>query len=298
VVIGVDGGGTWTRVAIADADGEEVVRHRGPAGLADPADPTASTERLVRVIREATEAAGVALPVAGLYAGLAGVGDAGVRAIVRRRLATAGLANRIEVVTDASIALDAALGDGAGILLVAGTGSIAHGRAEDGRTGRCGGWGLVVGDEGSGYAMALAGLRGALRAEDGRGAETRLLPEMLAALGLERAGRIPAWAGRADKADVAALAPRVIALAEARDAVAEDIVAGAARSLARHVEALVERLGPWSCPVPLAFHGSVLARPTFARRVEARLRDGPAELALRPTTVDPVTAALHRARQL
>lgn len=297
-VVGVDGGGTHTRVAIADAGGRELVRRGGPAGLVDPRDPAAAAAVLIRLVREAAAEADVPLPAAALCAGLAGAGDAALRAAVRDALAADGLADRVAVVTDGVIALDGALAGGAGVLLVAGTGSVAYGRAEDGRVARCGGWGMVVGDEGSGYVIARTALQAALQAADGRGPETGLLAALLEATGVADPTAIPAWVGRAGKGEVAALTPRVVALAEAGDAVADAVLAGAADGLARHVEALLARLGPWSAPVPVVFHGGVLGGPRVAGRVEARLARSATPVVRRPAVADAVTGAVRHALSL
>lgn len=297
-VIGVDGGGTRSRIAVAGADGRELLRRAGPAGLVDPRDPAASAATLITVIRRAAREADVPLPVSALCAGLAGAGDVAMRLSVQDALAAAGLATRVEVVTDGVIALDGALEGRPGILLVAGTGSVAYGRSETGQTERCGGWGMMVGDEGSGYCIARAGLQSALQAVDGRGPDTDLLPALIEATGVSDPNDIPAWSGRADKGEVAALAPRVLAVADQGDAIAEWIVREAVGALVRHVEALVDRLGPWSEPVPVVFHGGVLGDPALARRVEARLAKLGTPVERREATADAVTGALRRARAL
>ncbi|HEX8243346.1 MAG TPA: BadF/BadG/BcrA/BcrD ATPase family protein, partial [Longimicrobium sp.] len=148
VFAGIDGGGTKTTLALADDDGRELARRVGPAGLVDPRDPTATAEMLAELVRDALAEAGLAEKPAALCAGLAGVGNERERRQVEAALAAAEVAGRVRVVTDGEIALDGALGGRAGILIIAGTGSVAYGQAEDGRVERCGGWGMVVGDEG------------------------------------------------------------------------------------------------------------------------------------------------------
>jgi len=136
ILAGVDGGGTKTLVALADESGRELVRHTGPAGLVDPRHPTAAAEVVAAVVREAVAAAGLAGTPAVLCAGLAGVGNRAEREAVRGALLAAGVAARVEVVTDGETALEGSLGGEAGILLIAGTGSVAYGRGPDGRVER------------------------------------------------------------------------------------------------------------------------------------------------------------------
>lgn len=297
-VIGLDGGGTATRVALADADGRQLLRRSGPAGLIDPRQPEVSAATLIRLIRELAADAGVSLPVERLCAGLAGAGASTQRERVRAELAAAGVADRITVVPDGRIALEGALAGSPGVLLIAGTGSSAWGRGEDGRVARCGGWGMQVGDEGSAHALGRAALQAALLAVDGRGETTALLPELLITLDITEPEEIPPWAGRAEKAEIAALAPVVVRLAEAGDSVAARILDTAADDLARHVTALVDRLGPWSAPVPVVFHGGALREPSLAARVEDRLSYAPARIALQEAAADAVTGAVRMALAL
>jgi len=162
--LGIDGGGTKTHAAILDASGAEVGRLEVPATLVDPATPDDSIREVIALARRAATDAD--RPVAGLWAGLAGAGSEPVRTEVEEALRSAGVAGEIAVGTDAQAAFFDAFGDGPGILLVAGTGSVALGRGEKRQWTQVGGWGLLLGDEGSGYAMAMSGLRGVVRAAD------------------------------------------------------------------------------------------------------------------------------------
>ena len=167
--------------------GTELARVSGAAGLVDPRHPEHSAEVIAQLVRMASAQAGLSAPPAALCAGLAGVGNEAERVAVEQALA--GTARVVRVVSsDGEIALHGAFGGGPGVLLIAGTGSVAYGRGPDGRMDRCGGWGMFVGDEGSGYALGRAALAAALRSVDGREAETRLLP---AHPGPAEAGRPP-----------------------------------------------------------------------------------------------------------
>jgi glucosamine kinase len=296
--VGIDGGGTRTTLALADGDGRELARRVGPAGLVDPRDPAATAAMLAGLVRDALHEAGLELRPAALVAGLAGVGNERERTQVERALAAAGVAERVSIVTDGAIALDGALAGGAGVLLIAGTGSVAYARGEDGRVERCGGWGMVVGDEGSAWSIGRGGLAAALRAADGRGPATRLLPRFLELLSLDDERGIPPWAGRAEKADVAALAVHVVDAAEEGDAVALRLVEREARELACHAVALARRLEPWSGPVPIAFHGGVLAVDFYAEVVRSALEEYEYRFDVRESAADAVAGALSCARRL
>ena len=298
IFAGIDGGGTKTTLALADAAGRELARRVGPAGLVDPRDPAATAEMLAELVRSALAEAGLARTPAALVAGLAGVGNEQERRQVESALAASGVAARVSIVTDGAIALDGALGGGAGILMIAGTGSVAYGRGEDGRVERCGGWGMVVGDEGSAWSIGRGGLAAALRAADGRGPATSLLPRFLKLLKLEDERGIPPWAGRAEKADVAALAVHVVGAAEAGDAVALRLVEREARELAAHAVALAHRLEPWSGAVPVAFHGGVLGIDSYADVVRRALEGHDHRFDVRPSVADAVAGALSYARRM
>lgn len=157
---------------------------------------------------------------------------------------------------------------------------------------------MQVGDEGSGYAIGRAALRAALLAVDGRGEKTALLPELLATLDIAEPEEVPPWVGRAGKGEIAGLAPVVVRLAEAGDTVAGRILDTAADDLMHHVTTLVEKLGPWSTPVGVVFHGGALRERALAGRVEARLRDGPIPMARREGAADAVTGAVRMALAL
>jgi N-acetylglucosamine kinase-like BadF-type ATPase len=257
-VIGIDGGGTATRVLILDERGGELARAEGGAALIDWPGTPIDIETVAATVGRAATAAGIELPAAALCAGFAGVGREPERGAVEQALA-GRLAERARVITDAEAAFFDAFADGPGLLLIAGTGSMGLGRAEDGREARTGGWGLLLGDEGSGYDIGLSGLRAAVRAADGRGEATELLPRLVAELGLVQPEELIPWASMAPKTAFAALAPSVCELAAAGDALAAEIVASAVASLVAHVDALLSRLGPWSAPPGLALAGGLLA---------------------------------------
>jgi glucosamine kinase len=292
---GVDGGGTRTTLVLAGADGREILRRVGGAGLVDPRDPTASALLVAGLVRAAMAEAGLGVPPVSLCAGLAGVGNETERLAVERALAAEGVAGRVRIVTDGEIALEGALGGGAGVLVIAGTGSVAYGRAEDGRVARCGGWGMFVGDEGSGYALGRAGIVAALRAADGRGPATRLLKELMERMGVDTPNGIPPWVGRSEKSVIAALSRPVVEAAEAGDEVALAILRREAGELALHPRALAGVLDPWSEPVTVVLYGGTASSPLYTGMVEEALAAAPREFRVRPPVSDAVAGALSMA---
>ena len=218
VFVGIDGGGTRARALVADASGSELARRVGGAGIVRAEDPAAAAATLAELTRLALADAQASAADAVLCCALAGAGRESERDAVRVALTLAHAAAHIVIVGDAEALMTDAFGSDAGVLLVAGTGSIAWARAPDGAQLRVGGWGLHLGDEGSGYAIGLAALRAIARAADGRAPATELSSAVMEQLGLTRAGDLIGWAARAAKADIASLAPVTLRCAEHDDA--------------------------------------------------------------------------------
>src|SRR5918994_242731 len=171
-VLGIDAGGTKTVCYLADAHGHIVGEGRaGGANL--QAHGELEVEKVLHAVIDQAVGDRAILPVA-VCLGVAGVDreedDRVVRGIMRRL----GFKSHTLVVNDALVALVAGAGDDPGVVLIAGTGSIAYGVNTDGYAARSGGWGFVLGDEGSGYWIGRQALTAVVRAADGRGAKTRL----------------------------------------------------------------------------------------------------------------------------
>jgi N-acetylglucosamine kinase-like BadF-type ATPase len=236
VYVGVDGGGTHTRAVVLDSAGTELARRSGPAGIVRPDQPSDAADAVAALCRGVLRDAG-AVQAEGLCCGLAGAGRWQEREGVRVALHLAGVARVILVVGDAEAALADAFGDAPGVLVIAGTGSIAWARAERDAAGagavfRTGGWGQILGDEGSGYVIGLDALRRVTRAADGRDPPTFLTPALLAATECATAEDLIRFAASASKADIAALAPAVLQCAQDGDAAAAAVRAAAVEALA------------------------------------------------------------------
>jgi N-acetylglucosamine kinase-like BadF-type ATPase len=197
----------------------------------------------------------------------------------------------VMMATDAQLVLAAGTPKGWGIALISGTGSLAYGEAPDGRSARAGGWGYLLGDEGSGYAIGLAALRAVARAADGRGPQTALTSSVLAHWGLSQPQNLVQYVyePRRDigRAEIAALAPLVEAATE--DAVAHAILRQAGQELALSLKAVAQQLGLVGSAraIPCALAGSVLVQ---GRRVTAALLEAALEAAAEMgLTLDPVT---------
>jgi N-acetylmuramic acid 6-phosphate etherase len=273
--LGIDGGGTSTIALLAraapGADPPWTVLGRGESGPSNLQAVGTATALLALddAVGRAFAAAGVERgTAAAAWLGLAGAGRPEDQALVRSWADRAGLARIITVSGDTPLLLAAGTPAGWGVALVAGTGSMAFARAPDGSTARAGGWGHLLGDEGSGYALALAGLRAIARAADGRGPATRLTESFLREFRLSQPADLvgAVYRGGCDQAALAALAPLVLQAANDGDAVAEAVVNGAAGELADTALAAARPLGLERGPVPLALAGGLLLASSSYRR--------------------------------
>lgn len=270
VLVGVDGGGTRTRVMLTDFDGNVIARGDGPATLVDRDQPGKTALLLDTIVRRTIDEAGVSRPVAAMWAGLAGAGQGRVREILTSELGTISrdLIRQFEIGTDVDAAVADAFGDSAGIVLIAGTGSVVLVSRPDGSRFTVGGWGARLGDEGSGFALATAALRAVLRAHDGRGMETALR-ELLEVIGLSRPEELVDWISRATKREVAALAPEVVRIATDGDSVAERLRAECVEELRKMLYAAILGLGTDFPGVrDVAFVGGLI-KPGRPLRLEA-----------------------------
>ena len=184
-VLGIDVGGTKTVCLLVD-EGERVIAEGREDGANLQGAGELALEKVLHSVMEKT-LEGTGVTPSAICLGIAGVDRASDEAIVRSIMSRIGYKARILVVNDALIALQAGVGDSAGVVIVSGTGSIAYGRNNNGEAARAGGWGYALGDEGSGYWIGRLALRAVVRHADGRGRVTSLTPQLLAHFGVERA---------------------------------------------------------------------------------------------------------------
>ncbi len=301
LVVGVDGGGTRTRVLLADIDGRPLARVEGEATALRPGEERQSADIIIALVREALVAAErTETRPSTIVVGVAGGGQERAAQALWQALASSRLADDVNVVSDAEIALDDAFGDAAGVLLVSGTGSVAFARAPDGRIERCGGWGPVMGDEGSGAWLGRRALSVITAAQDGREPETTLGGAILTALEAESLESLIPWAADATPADFAALAPVVAQVASQGDLRANALVSLAVEELVLHVRTLARRcFADERASVPVACAGGMMGKGSLVRkRVEQRLKTSVPGAVVRAEEVDAARGAVRRARRL
>ena len=299
ILIGVDGGGSKTKVLVADETGWELAEAVGGRSAMGPGRADESAGVIAALVRQAISEAGAeAIRPRVLAAGVAGVG----RDIERRALTAAledlDLADEVIVVGDGDIALSDAFGQGAGIVLISGTGSIAHGRSPNRVTARCGGWGPTFGDEGSGAWIGRKALAIVASAADGREPATALTGAVLTAAQVNEATDLIPWGIAATPKELAALAPVVFNCASSGDVRANALVGLAVEELVLHVRALaISLFGDDRAAVPLALTGGLLQKGSLLRkRLEQRLKSAVPGAVIRATEIVPARGAVSMAK--
>jgi N-acetylglucosamine kinase-like BadF-type ATPase len=276
-VLGIDAGGTKTVCLLADEEGRILSEARGPGANLHAAGELAVEKVLHEVMEAAIGDRTVGdrrIEPAAICLGIAGVDredeEATVRAIMRRL----GHRSRVLVVNDALIALVAGARGEPGIVIISGTGSIVYGRNTRLEAARAGGWGHIIGDEGSGYWIGREALSAVMRWADGRGPSTQLRGEILAHFGIADISRLPriVYDREIPRMSVAALGPIVERAAEQRDAVAARILERAAEELVLAARSVATRLEMRGDEFSFYLAGGVFrVLPWLARELSRRL---------------------------
>lgn len=297
-VIGVDGGGSKTLAILADGRGRELGRGVAEGCNYQVVGMEAAKSAIRTAIQGAFSAAGIPnQAVKSVCLGLAGIGRPDDRGWVEEFVHEEKLAEHLTIANDGQLLLWAGTPEGWGIGVVSGTGSIAYGRSPDGREARSGGWGYLMGDEGSGYAIGRAALQAVAQAADGRAAATSLATRILAHWGLTYPGDLVAKVYRAGigRVEIAELAALVFDESERGDSAALHIETQASRELAAMLAVIAGRLH-LTGDIPCALGGGVLANcPRFAGRVVHETQKLGIKLAPVSQVEEPVRGAVRLA---
>jgi len=277
LVVGVDGGGTKTLAVVVDRHGNEQGRASAGSSNYTAIGAEQAATAVAQAVTDAVHLAGGRLPVRSLWGGLSGIDRPGAREQLNALIKP--LAADIRLTNDAEL-IFSALAGGIGVVLIAGTGSIALGHGASGGTARAGGWGHLMGDEGSGYDIGRRALQSAAQAADGRGPATALLDAFLRHWQIDRPLDMIAHAYHStDKATIAELAAIAFAASEAGDEVARRIIGTAAAELAKAAIAAAGQLALPDDRLPLALTGGLLTghngyRLSVLRRIRAHCQLG------------------------
>jgi N-acetylglucosamine kinase-like BadF-type ATPase len=292
-VLGIDAGGTKTLALLADEHGEVLNEARG-AGVNLQSAGELAVEKVLHEIMVQALDGHHERPVT-VCIGIAGVDrqdDARTVAALMRRISQG---SRVLVVNDALIALVAGAGSEPGIVIVAGTGSIAYGKNAAGHAARAGGWGHLIGDEGSGYWIGSRALSAVVRDVDGRGPHTRLTGAVLEFFGVaDAAGLVRIVYDRdVPRRNVAGLGPIVQRALDDGDMVATEIVDLAAGELALAAGSVASRLGMRGDKFPFLLSGSAFkVVPRLAAELGKRLVEIAPRARAELLTVEPALGAV------
>jgi N-acetylglucosamine kinase-like BadF-type ATPase len=295
--LGFDGGGTKTECVLLDSTGQMLAQE-----TAGPSNPLrAGFDRAQASLRAAAEKALArrqvgAANVAAICAGLAGAGQPRVLKRMMGYLVETFPRAHVRVCTDLEIALDAGLGDGPGIVVVAGTGSAALGRDAQGRQARAGGDGPWVGDEGSAFDIGRRGVMAVARARDGLAPVTVLADSIPASLECASwSALLERIAANADEV-FPCIFPLVAEAAEAGDTPAREILFSAALSLSQLVLSVARRLEIAGGEFLVAQAGGVFGvSPLLDQAFEALVHSAARGARIRPVEISPARAAARMA---
>jgi N-acetylglucosamine kinase-like BadF-type ATPase len=275
LVIGMDGGATKTAAILSDLAGQILAEATG-----GPSNPQiAGVEKTAGVIVDLLEKLCDKVncgtnEVLSIVAGLAGAGREGDKERVRsatlaeakRRKVSIG---KVGIESDGRIALEGAFKSGAGIILIAGTGSFALAKDHKGGIHRAGGWGRVIGDEGSGHTIGREGLNAVSKQFDGRGKPTALTQLIDERFGLSDQEKIINAVYR-QNFDIATIAPLVVEAAAEKDVECARILNKATFELSEHVRILVRRIEESAharSKIPLSFIGSLISNNNIYQKI-------------------------------
>jgi glucosamine kinase len=293
--LGIDGGGSKTRCVVGD-DNSLLGTGSSSSCKVQRVGEACARDALAAAVHEACVRAGISpRQIVRTCAGITGAARPEIAGIMRELISTI-VGGEIEVVGDGEIAFEDAFGAGPGVLVIAGTGSIAYGRNGRGQTARAGGWGHAISDEGSGYWVGAEAIRAALRARD-RGEDSRLLRELVDAIGARDVDEFIVRINANPAPDFAALVPVIIAEADAGGSIANKILLSAGRELASIAEVLIHRLFESYDEVSVATHGGVLTncvqvKKSFVQQLKSQFP----KCSFVSREVDPARGALARAR--
>ncbi len=286
-VAGIDGGGTHTRLELRDGQNRLIRRAQfGPFNITSIGE-----EAFCALLQEVFGACGGMENCEKLCIGGAGISNPRMKPLLEQQLQQAGFHGKWKLCGDQEIALRGAM-DTPGAVLIAGTGSICFGRNAAGQTTRSGGYGHLIDDFGSGYALGRDVLSAAVRVIDGRSRNKAVLEAVYDRLGSRSPQDIVSfvYSPKTDKSAIAGFARIALELAEAEDPVALEILNRGAEELTALVRAVQEQLDLEGCPVALL--GGLLSGETCYRKIVARHLDAVAQ------PVFPLHDALWGAAQM
>ena len=262
-IIGIDGGGTKTVGILATATGQRLTRvESGPANyhVVGEAKTQAVLEDIVRELYEKADIP--ATSVVQFCLGMAGLGRPTDREVIGQICDELGICENRILTHDAQIALVGGTEKQEGVIVISGTGAIVYGINAEGSEARASGWGYLLGDEGSGYHIAIKALQAVVRAADGRDDQTELTDRVLNRLELSEPSELIRWTHAASRDTIAQLAEVVFDTARTADAVAAGIIDEAADELVCAAVSVIKQL-KFTEPFDIVLSGGNLIHQTM-----------------------------------
>ena len=303
IYLGIDGGGSKTSCLIGD-ETSILGTGTGAASNVVRVGEAQARESLASAIRQACTVANLKpSQIGSVCVGLAGAARPEISEVVKRIVSELVPGNKpveIKVVGDKVIALEAAFGGGPGVIVIAGTGSIAYGRNREGQTARAGGWGFAISDEGSGHWIGRTAVAAAIGAWDEKPEQDLRLIEMLMK-SWQPANHRAVGAGRERHAAAGfcrACFPPCFRWRIPAIRIARDVLTQAGTQLAQPGGILLRRLFPNAGAVPVAMSGGVFGSSALVRQIFYNsLHSGHPDVVINPTVIEPVRGALELARK-
>ena len=274
-IVGIDGGGTKTVGVLTTETGRCLAQvQSGPSNYHVVGE--AKTQAVLKsVVGELCEKAGIPSASSICFClGMAGLGRADDKKVIGRICDELGISENRILTHDAHIALVGGTEKQHGVIVISGTGAIVYGINTDGKEARASGWGYLLGDEGSGYDIAIKGLRAVVRAADGRAGPTGLTNRILNNLELSEPNELIRWVHAANRDTIAQLAEIVFDAARTSDAIAEQIVDEAADELVCAASSVIKQLECVASFDIVLSGGNLIHQPMFADKLRHRFAKG------------------------
>ncbi len=301
-LIGIDGGGTKTDCAIADLSGKIIYQTAGKPSNFLVIGVEETVENLFAVIEECLfELKGDFADVKQIVIGVAGAGRKDDADMLKKSFNDfahdEGIHFKgVKVVSDAQVALEGAFPDSAGCILIAGTGSILFGKDEKGEVHRVGGFGRLIGDEGSGYSIGRRALNAVTKQIDGRGLKTIITEMLNDRINFSQSDTLINKVYK-EKLDVASIAKIVIEAAKEGDQVANKILSAEADELVLHLKSILKKIPLKKLNV--SFSGSLIDNKNFySDLLRKKIKESLPQIKIVKPAHSPVTGAIRIANRI
>lgn len=259
-VIGADGGGTKTELVLIDELGNLIAKERVGSTNYQAMGGAKVKQELLAGFNKLVKKSNIQLnKINHIFLGLAGAGRKSDQNEILALFRDMEIGGRLSVESDAIVALAGAFGTEPGIIIISGTGAICFGKNKEGKVVRSGGWGYLLGDEGSGYYIGRSAIIAALKYFDGRGEKTDLLQKITQHFNLNSIEEIipQIYQNKIDRIKIADLAPIVFERAKIGDIISDEIIKKTGQELGRLAKAVAEKLGITGEEIKVGLIGSI-----------------------------------------